>query len=623
MNDPKKWRERIDRSKRVRNEYIEDKEKFVDLYTNKAPSTKRSKKNQMQVNYIYSHIRLVTPTIFAGNPRIKVRPRFPMDQTLEENAKNLEACIHYWVKEKGGAAEFKSALFDSFFGLAAIEVGWDYKTQLIDEMQPLVGPDGMPLIGSDGLPVMQMAQVEKTKVDEPFIRWRDSRDIILDVDVPRRKDGRFMIVRDVVSHQYFMEMSDIPRELREKVKPTVRPEDAVDGAGRESRDYREKNNSSDKEWVELEWIWNRENMTRCLITPSLPNEYLLETDWPYDIEYEDDVFPVTILDNIVDNRYPYSYSEFRPPSSQINALNRIRGNMDYHIKSVQPKFGYKKGALTRAQLAKWAAARPDEAIEMQDPGGIILLPMAQFPPELAAWNSLLETDVTKTTGLIEYEGAPQAQTATEASILEGRSQSRKRSRSTEFESFVVASLAKLGQILQQYQTEAVAVQIDGARGNSWRKLSRDEIQGEFLFDIEPGIMEFKNQALRTQQTLKAAEILAGNPHVNQRYLAEQILKALDFSPESGLNSQEEMQPAPPEAQIKFKPIDLATIPNPQVQAAVVMAALEQNGASSPTQMPPQQNQQELVNMNEGRPMNAPTELAPVEGNQVQPMSEMY
>lgn len=610
--EPKVWRQRIERSKRVRKNYIEDKDFFLNLYINQAtPNSTQRRRDVMQVNYIYSHIRLVSPSIFAGNPRINVKPRFVSMPGAEEAAQNLEGSIHYWAKELGAADEFQSALFDSFFGLAAVEVGWDYRTQIIEE--------AVPALDEMGNLTMQMQPVEKVLSDKPFLRWRDSKDILLDVDVPRRKDGRFQIVRDVVTHDYFQNMNEIPQELRDRVKPTVRPEDMAKNDM--NVEYKDKDVASDSEWVELEWIWCKESGKRYLMTPSVQNEFLLVTDWPFELNFEGDSFPVTILDSINDNRYPYSWSEFRPAMEHIRELNRIRSNVQAHVKTGQPKYGFVKGALTRAQAAKWANAKPDELIEMQNPDGVKQMPIAEFSPELYKWNEQVESDLIKLTGLVEYESSPQADTATEASIIEGRSQVRKRDRSRKFERFVTANLTKLGQLCQQFQNVKVAVEINGPEGKTWRQVGREEIRGDFNFDMEPGVMEFKNEALRKQQLLKFTEIMAGNPHVDQRELAEELAKAFDFSEDKILKEESEMEAPKPEPMIKFKQIDVATLPDPRVQSMVVMAALEQNGAL-PQQAPPpeqddimeQQNMGSIADEGNASPMGGMMPLPPVEGN---------
>lgn len=135
--DCRSFYEKLQRSKRVKKRYVDDKMAFIDMYTNRANDAK-GRKDLMQVNYIYSHMRLVGPTIFAGNPKVNVRPRqtLPPLPALQTGSENLEGSIEYWVKELGVYEEFQSALQDSFFGDAVTEVGWDYKTEIREEMVP-------------------------------------------------------------------------------------------------------------------------------------------------------------------------------------------------------------------------------------------------------------------------------------------------------------------------------------------------------------------------------------------------------------------------------------------------------------------------------------------------------
>ena len=474
-----------------------------------------------------------------------------------------------------------------------------------------MNPDGTP-----GMTPPQKVQKEYIKKDQPFIKWRNPFDIFLDVDVPRRKDGRYMIVRAIVTFDYVMNMSKIPEEMKAKIKPTLRPEDIKDDYDFSSKV--EKDRQSEKEWVELLWIWCRETEKRYLMTPSIPGEYLLEEEWPYHIEFEDDPFPVTILDGKTDINSPYSFSEIRPIWAHIQERNRVRGTALVHMKRSIPKYIGTK-ANTRAQMSKLMNARSDEYTEVNNPDAIRLAPVAELPIELYKWDEVLKNDILNVSSLFEFQNDSIANTATEASLIEGRSSVRKRKRTQEIEKFVVAVLAKVGMLCQQFQDQAVAVEITQDNNTDWLMLSKEQIEGEFRYEMEPGIMEYKNEALRKQQILKFSELMQGNPNVNQRKLAESLAKVFDLKAEDILLPPDQVPVPSSEPKIGIKDLDLMTIPDPSVQSAIVQAALQQNDVQMQQPQPGAPPQLDMMGGQDMpqdiEPMGGKVPLPPVLGQQ--------
>jgi len=161
---------------------------------------------------------------------------------------------------------------------------------------------------------------------------------------------------------------------------------------------------------------------------------------------------------------------------------------------------------------------------------------------------------------------------------------------------------KLAQLCQQNMSQAVAVQIAGPQGTEWLNVTKEEIQGEFYFDIEPGIMEYENEALRKQQLLKFAEITNGDPNVNRRNLVGKIAKELDMVPEDVMVPPDQMpQPEPPPPTINFKDLDPQSITDSVVMNALVLTACQQAGV--------QANSRNACTLGPGSSSNAATRTA--------------
>lgn len=602
---PKVWAERIERSCKAQAPFRKEAQQFVRAYQGDYSASGRKRKQQlkdeMNVNAVYALVELITPSIYSGHPRIVAQPKRP---EFESGAKLYQGVINYWANELGAGDEFSRAIFDSFFGYAAIETGWQYETMQMED-------------GS-----MRVLK------DQPFLKWRDPCDVLLDPDVPRRKDGRFQIIRDIVTYQYFLGMPDIDPEMKKKVKPTHRPEDES------SKDYEDSDKrelQSDSEWVELYWIWCRETDKRYLYTPQLKGEYLVDGPWPYYIEYKDDPFPVTILDGKTDPRSPYTFSEIRPLWDHIMEQNRLRTAMHIHMKRSLPKYIYDKQTGTRSQISKFFNSRMDEATELNKPDGLKIAPVAPIPPDYYNWNNMVQEDFLNVSSLSEYRNEALADTATEASIIEGRSTIRKGHKRKLVEQFITTSLAKMGMLCQQFMDVEQAIAIEGPSGREWFNLSKEDIGGEYSYEIEPGIMEPKNEALHRQQTLKYAEIMASNPNVNQRTLAVEITKAFGLPaekmllPEEEVQKNQEMASSAEKDKTKIKDIDLKDIPVPDAQAKIVAKVMSDMGiedsmeqAAMPEEMPMSGGMDTMP----VEPAGGNLGLEPVDGQQmIQPASE--
>ncbi len=581
---PKKWLERFERSKQAQRPFKEDFISYRKSYMGDNGSKRRGRpddRDEMYVNYIYQLVETIGPTVFAGNPNIVVGAKRP---DLDNSAANQEANINYWLNELDADYEFQCALFDSFFGMAAVEVGWEYVTEIQKQPDPM-DPSGGMITLPDGTPGMNpaaMIDVEVTKVDRPFIRWRNAWDIYLDVDVPRRKDGRFIIVRDILTYDQFMGIQEIPEDYKKKVKPSLRPDEPDDDdLTKRSAD---QDIRSDKEWVELLTIWDKENEMKRLICPQVKDEFAYTGAWPYEMKFRGDPYPITILDGKQDFQTPYTFSEIRPLWDHIQEINRLRTASLIHIKRAIPKYMFNKATGTRAQISKLMNSRSDEATELNDPSGLMLAPITQNPPEYENWNGVMRNDLDNISSMAEFQNQSLADTATEASIIEGRGVVRKKARSQKFEQFVTACAGKLGQICQQFQDSAIATKIAvGNNDTRWLHLTKDDIHGDFDYTIEPGTMEYKNDALQKQQTLKFAELMAQNPAVNQQWLAKELCKVFNKNPEEALLTQDQMAAnAPkPEPTLKFKSIDLREVASPAAQAEIVDTAMTQNGMQPP------------------------------------------
>lgn len=571
----KRWLDRIERSRKAKKPFLDDAERFHRMYQgdySERPGRKRTQ-DKMSVNIVYSHVEIVTPAVFSGFPAVRVQPKPKVGESTEEaqvRANNMKFVLMYWAKELAIDEELREIFFDTFFSLAAGELGWE---TVIEEIDQMVEPE-------EGGDPEDMGSVVTIK-DQPFFVRRDFRHIYLDNDVPRRKDCRWIAVEEVIPFNDFLANPTYTDKAKKKVKPQHRPSDEEE----EKKNWMGREESrTEKEWLQIFTIWDKETRKKYVVCKDYPG-YLNSDDssgedWPYEIDYKGDIFPLCLHDAKKDRFSPYSWSEFKAYEPQIIELNRIRQSIQIHVKRALPRLIFTSQAGSKQQIQKLMNSRTDEATQLDSLSDSAIKPFgnAEIPPDLYKFNEIAKDDLLNVSSLFEYQNQSIANTATEASLIEGRSNVRKAMRTKLWEQYVVEIFAKLAQLCQQNMDEAVAIQVAGQNGIEWLHVTKEQIQGDYFFDIEPGVMEYKNEDLRKQQLLKFAELSAGDPNVNRRALLMKLADLLDMQPEDVILTPDQIPPpAPPPPTVKFKEIDILAINDSAIQNAVLIEAMKENG----------------------------------------------
>lgn len=588
-NEAARWIQRIRRVERLNKDKREESLKFKKMYKGDFTMNKDSHigKYQMRLNFVYYFVETIMPALFSGEPKIRVKPkRNPM---LNNAAHLLEYNTNYWLKEIGAKDHFKDALFDSFFGPAALYSGWEYEE------------DG------DG---------NATK-DQPMIRWLDFwEELRVDPDCKRTRDARWMAVRITEPVETFRQNETIDEKYRrgpKKIKPTMRPEDMVE---EQYYSAERENFKSDSEWVTFFEIWDRQNMERKLVHESIADDFLNkdgDLSWPFKFEIKNDPFPITILHAKQDPFSNMSQSEFLSFSDHIEERTRLRSVQSAIIRRFMPKYLYDKGAGTKEQINKFLKGDGLGAYEMNKKELFSMAPIPEMPADWWKWDQSLENDQGNVSGLSEFQQQKLANTATEATIAQGRQDVRKDARNNIFEDFVVTVSAKMAALCQQLQNKQETFMIDGPEMAQSSPLifnvDSTQLQGEFNYDMIPGTMMHENEQLELQNLQRFIELSQHLPGANQDYLITEMAIKLGQNPKEALltpeQKQQSQQAHAQQAQaveqaktqskiavenakanrIQFAPIQMADVP-PIDRARIINQAETEAGISTLNPMPP-------------------------------------
>lgn len=589
---PQKWRMRIQRSlefqKDRKLEAARLKRGYRGDYSVEGRQRLDGNKDEIAVNFIFSFIETVRPTILPGTPKVFVKSE---NEESEVNESTYQAVINHFIRVLGAKKKLKACVDDWFYGHCALLTDWEYvERPKVDEMgEPVYVIDeatGDPELDQDGDPVQDYEIVR----DRPLLRRIDPWDVVLDCDSKSRDEDNWRAWRDIMTVSEFYKLPGVTKEMRKRIRGRSLPSDLVRQPNGDSR------SSSEKNWVILWRIYDVEHdMTYLLPDGEAIDFFVEEKSWPWEFSVGDDRFPLTVLEAKLDAENPYSFSSFIAYWGQIMERNKLRTIIQSNVRRFAPGWLAKKGMMDEEQKQKFVNAKIAEYVETnQDPKGIVTRPMPSLGREFFEHGQIVEADLNATSSLAEFRGDEQGNdTATEASLRDAKANIRKGEAKSDFQDFLATAFGKMGQLCQQHLTLEVAVRIkqpNGPKDYSWIKANGENIQGDFSLDVQPGADDKETEGLFRQQTVKTVEIMSKNPWANQKKLAVMAAKALGKQPEDILKTQQEYdaeqasiqaaQKAELDAKAKppisFAPVKLETL-SPEIQALVIFAAMKQNG----------------------------------------------
>lgn len=596
---PEKWRALIQRSLELQKERRDEAARFKRGYTGDYSIKGRrgldENKDEISVNFVYTYIETVRPTIMPGTPRVFVQAESPESEASETHS---QAVLNHFIRVLGLKTDIKLIVEDWFYAYAAVLSEWEYKDKpVMDGRDPVYETDeetGEPLLDSEtGEPIQKVDIL----ADRPRVKRVDPWDVVLDPDSKSRKEDRWRALRQIMTVQEFYALPTVTKEMKKRVRGRTLPPELVRQPFGQEGHY-----SSERNWVILWNIYDLENeMVYKLVDGESIDFFVEEEPWPWEMEASGDRFPVTVLEGKQDGANPYPFSVFKAVWSQIQERNKLRMIIQSSVRRSAPGWVAKKGIMDEEQKAKFVASKIGELCEANgDPAAIIAKPMFGLNPEFFAHDKTVGDDLVNVSGLIEYNSSDSiADTATEASILDSKANIRKGEGKSDVYDFLAIVFSKMLQLCQQFLQTPVAIRIkqpDNPNAISWLQATGDHIQGEFSLKVQPGDDDKETEGLYRQQTLKFAELMANNPWTDQKKLAISLARVFRKDPADILKTDQQFQQdadaakqaelAKEEAKRKgnekppldFAPIRFEQLP-PEAQVKILLAAMMQNGVS--------------------------------------------
>jgi hypothetical protein len=153
------------------------------------------------------------------------------------------------------------------------------------------------------------------------------------------------------------------------------------------------------------------------------------------------------------------------------------------------------------------------------------LEVTPLPPEIYNHSEIIETDIENVSGVSEIQRGqvPETRrTATEAAIISDALNARAADKLARVEKFIARVARRVIQLMQQYMTEdqvarivgdfqevppAVAALVAPDQRSMWIPYSRDDILGEFDYEVEAGSTQPMNETVRRQTATQLVQAM--------------------------------------------------------------------------------------------------------------------
>jgi hypothetical protein len=543
-------------------------------------------------NMIFSNTRTLVSQLAFKNPKHFITPlRNPTpDFDTIAAAMHLESLLGWTFKEMKTLRETRKCLYDALLGHRGIaRLGYTLKTEKIK--------------GDDEINVDEII-----KADSPFIKRYSEFDFRHDTQGQDAllEDSRWCAFRFVASLQ---DVKDNPkyttRGLRSNAKMIT--DFGEDGTGIKMR--MDSDTGEVTELVEGWEIYDKKTRRVRVIVPG-HDKFIRNDKWEKALDNIEGLpAEILYLNENPNEALPVSdVNTYRPMQDELNKIRSLQ--IDHIDKISRRRYVADENKLSDEEMRKithggnGAVARSQGSIENA------LLPVkdAAISQDVYIIANQVKGAIRQMAGLSPAEGLDPTtgpDSATEAGIIGVVASSLRSDQQSQYEDFTVRLSRKLAMILQktldktaiplnqsQFQEfanrelrgigQSKLVKIAGAEGaimlQPWLELSKKDIQGEYLFDVEVGSTQPINEETRKRDYVTLSQTFGQNPWIRQREATRLGLDVFNVpDAENFLKSEEEFSQ---EAQAQAEAATAGEIEDRRIKSETDLAKTQMKAQSS-------------------------------------------
>lgn len=526
----RRYRDRITAATRWREDERFDKtwKRLRDIYRLR-PFTTWSDDDRIAVSIAFSTINVIGPSIAVNYPKITVKSR-DEDMDQQNKASMVEAITNYWWRHYDFREENRRIVQDFLiYGHGWGKVGWRFKEELREvteeeralsiEMQNQQLDDfagEYPDLVEDLPSPQDVADSEPDFVSEvledvPFFERVSPFDVYVDPEATCMKDAQWIAQRIVMPLEVAKKDERFRKSARRKLQ--------ADGS---LKWFNEDNKSNIPDDHGRVTVWEFYDLIRGEMSVFADQQkdagFLVKpVEFPYPYGH-----PFVMLRNYEVPDQFYTIGEIEAIEPLQNELNHTRSAMVLARKLDIPKYMIRKDALDTDGIDALTSSNTNALVPVRDdtPFPDVIAPIPRNDANAMFYNQhsqVIEDDIDRVTGVNEYmRGAlPEVRrTATEASIIQDAANARAADKLARVEEFIAEISERLVQLAQVFLTSEQVARITTEQGASvWVPYTREDVEGEFDFEVEAGSTQPQNETFRRQQAVALMNTMA--PFVGQ------------------------------------------------------------------------------------------------------------
>ena len=499
--------------------------RMIDLYRGKTyweSGGIGTPNDRISINMAFSTINVIAPSVAVNHPTITVVANREDDS---DRAVFIEAIINYMWRHHDYRKPFRRTVKDFLIiGHGWVKVGWKFveeerqrsEYEIDDEYRASVDEidayavDNPDLAGE--LPTNDdvMASIPSTQMeiveDQPFVERISPFDMFIDPEATCLEDAKWIAQRIV------RPIEEVRRDKR--FRKGVRQNLQAD-SGLKIRWENDDERDQYSDLIERVTLYEYYDLEEGLLSVCAEgaDDYLLDpTPMPYNFGH-----PFVLIRNydIPDTFYPMG--DLEAMESLQEELNKTRTQMVNHRKRYARKYLYHErsfGPEGREALESDDDGRFVPVVDENRPLGEVVVPLPQVPlaPEMYDHSTMIENDVNTVSGVSEYARGQMPEirrTATEASIIADAGNARASDKLAMVEICIGEVGRRVIQLMQQYMTRDQMVRITGKDDQKhFVAYTRDDILGEYDFEVEGGSTQPLNETARRQQAISLMNAMA-------------------------------------------------------------------------------------------------------------------
>lgn len=497
-----RWLGRIAHAERYRDEFGNQSGRWSDNIKAMAgdfDTADELGEEAIDVNMVHSTMRTVLPPLWVTEPRVMVKPRIERDDKGADNtikAEKTEVELNYWMRELEVRQQMKRAILDmEATNHGYIYVGWTKtKEEAEAELDPAI------------------------RHRRPFVKRLSPTKVLVPAGYTEFEEHPWI---DLVFLKSLAETKERYGERAADLQATERM--AIDTGTSDSHYLKDFAESEEAAIVEVHNIWDKRTKKVYILAPNHDRFLEEPKDWPW----EADGFPIA---HETANEIPDEYWGTPP----LNYYSQQQKELNVTRTKMRKKMNRTKSVIFITDVGH----DEQEAYKTADDGTLIPIGQdAKFYKDEGiglsqsdlAYEAVIKGDILNLTGIgAEQRGAgdPNIESATASANVEKHAQVRQSDRGDRVRSLYLQIARKLWMVLRQFQTSEQRRRIIGP-GNISREvtISKDDLRGEFDFDLDISAMLADNPSMRQQQAILNYNLLRADPLINPEQLLLDVFRS--------------------------------------------------------------------------------------------------